>query len=135
MKEGWFMKPRRISALLLVICLLCALAACGDAPLAGRYVIADIVGDPDGLTFDDLDVLYKEIGDDITDYAYLDLDEGGGFTLVLFGEVEVLGTYSRQGAVLTLTAEGEAMTAEIAGDRITWEYEDGVRIVFAKVKD
>jgi len=127
------MKTRNILALLLAFCLICTLAACGGgSSLTGKYVIADITDDPDGLTFDDLDVLYKEIRDNIEDYVYMEFHDGKTFTLILFGEVEASGTYARKGKVLTLTTEGEAMTAEISGKKITWTYENGAKLVFEK---
>jgi len=109
-----------------------ALAACGGSSLTGQYVIVDITDDPDGLTFDDLDVLYKEIGDNIEDYVYMDFHDGKTFSLILFGEVEASGTYARKGKILTLTGEGETMTADISGKKIIWTYENGAKLVFEK---
>jgi len=126
------MKSRNILALLLALCLICTLAACGSSSLTGKYVIVDITDDPDGLTLDDLDVLYKEIGDNLEDYVYIEFLDGGKYMLVLFGEVEVSGSYTRKGKVLTLATEGEAMTADISGKKITWTYENGANLVFEK---
>jgi len=126
------MKSRNILALLLALCLICTLAACGGSSLTGKYVIVDITDDPDGLTLDDLDALYKEIEDNIENYVYMDFHDGKAFTLVLFGEVEASGSYTLKGKDLTLTTEGEAMTAEISGKKITWIYENGAKLVFEK---
>jgi len=127
------MKSRKIPALLLALCMIFALAACrGGSSLTGKYVLVDITDDPDGLTFDDLDVLYKEIGDNIEDYVYMDFHDSKTFTLVLFGETEASGTYAQKGKTLTLTTEGEAMTADITGKKITWTYENGAKLVFEK---
>jgi len=126
------MKSRNILALLLALCLICTLAACGGSSLTGKYVIVDILDDPDGLTLDDLGALYKEIEDNIEDYVYMEFHDGKTFTLVLFGEVEASGSYTWKGNVLTLATEGEAMTADISGKKIIWTYENGANLVFEK---
>ena len=68
----------------------------------------------------------------IEDYVYMDVHDGKTFTLVLFGEMEASGTYARKGKTLTLASEGETMTAEISGKKITWTYENGAKLVFEK---
>ena len=122
---------------LLIVCLLSALAACGmiskaGEPLTGNYVVVDITDDPDGISFAELESMYREIGLDIQDFVYFTFYEDGWFKLVLFGDTEAEGPYTRNGRTLTLGADAadEAMTAEISGKKITWAYEGGAKLVF-----
>ncbi|MCL1808526.1 MAG: hypothetical protein FWG42_02030 [Clostridiales bacterium] len=129
------MKTRNFLALLLVIGLFCALAACGgdkDAPLTGRYVVIDITDDPDGVAFTDLDAIYKGLGKNIEEYTYMEFWGDGKFTLVMFGEEEASGTYLLKGKTLTLSAGKEMLSADILGKKITWTYENGARLIFEK---
>ncbi|MCL1982721.1 MAG: hypothetical protein FWG53_06535 [Clostridiales bacterium] len=126
------MNTRKILRALLVVSLLFALAACGSSPLSGKYVIVDITDDPDGVTFADLDAMYKGVGESLEEYMYMEFLEGGRFTLVLFGEEAAAGTYARQGKTLTLTAQSETTAAAISGKKVTWTYETGAKLVFEK---
>ena len=127
------MKIRKILAAVLLICVLTpALAACGKT-LSGRYVIADLTDDPEGTTFAELDEMYKEEDQTITDYLYMEFQSGGGFTLVLFGEEEAKGTYAKSGKTLTLTSGGISADATVKGDKITYTYETGAKLIFQKV--
>jgi len=129
------MRNRIILAALLIICLLFMFAACSgekNTPLEGKYVIVDITDDPDGVTFADLDAMYKEIGQNLEDYIYLEFLAGSRFKLVMFGEEEKSGAYTQNGGALILTANGERTTAEIAGEKITWEYDNGAKLILEK---
>ena len=126
------MKTRNILTVLLAVSLVLALAACGSSSLSGKYVIADITDDPDGVTFADLDSMYKEAGENLEEYMYMEFMESNRFTLVMFGEAEAAGTYTRKGNTLTLTAGSETATAEISGKKVTWTYENGAKLIFEK---
>ncbi|MCL1809957.1 MAG: hypothetical protein FWG42_09380 [Clostridiales bacterium] len=127
------MKTCRILAILLAVCLLFTLAACGSSSaLSGKYVIVNITDDPDGVTFADLDAMYKEAGENLEDYMYVEFLENSRFALVMFGEVEATGTYARKGKTLTLTEGRETTTAEISGKKVTWTYENSTKLVFKK---
>ena len=129
------MKPRNIIAVLLAVSLLVTLAACGsEKPLAGKYVITGISDDPGGLTFADLEAMYKDMELEIADYLYFEFMDGGRFTMVMFGNQEAAGTFVRDGKVLTMTAGEWTTTADISGNKITWTYEDGAKLVFEKQK-
>ena len=138
------MKTRIVLGAFLALCFF-ATAVCGcetasetasetNEPLTGKYVIAEIADDPDGVTFADLDAMYKAMGVDIQDFLYIAFLEDGQYVLVLFGETEAAGAYVRDGSVLTLAA-GDAetqTTAEIAGNRIVWTYGNGAKLIFAQ---
>ena len=133
------MKFRTVFAAMLAVCLILTLAACknedkADEPLTGNYVIVDVTDDPDGITFAELDGMYREMELDIQDFVYFSFYEDEWFKLVMFGDTEAEGTYMREGKTLTLTAGGadEVMTAEISGNQITWTYENGAKLVFEK---
>ena len=126
------MKTRKVSAILLSVCLLFTLAACGSTPLSGKYVIVDIKDDPDGVTFADLDAVYKEADENIEDHMYIEFAPGNSFTFVMFGDAEKSGTYTRKNSTLTLIDGRETMTAEISGKKITLTYENGAKPVFEK---
>ena len=128
------MKIRNVLAVLLVSLLLLALAACNNSVLTGRYVIVDILDDPEGTTFAELDEKYKAADQKITDYYYIEFQDGGRFVIVLFGEEELQGAYTRSGNVLTLASGGESFDAAIKGKKITYDYETGAKIVFQKEK-
>ena len=125
------MKHRIIIASLLAACMLIALCACAAAPLSGRYVIVGVSNDPDGTTFAALDKMYKEMELNIADYLYFEFT-GNEYKLVLFGEKEAGGVFTRKGNTLTLADDGESTTATVSGGRITWTYENGARLVFRK---
>jgi len=131
-----FMKTRNVFAVLLVSALLLALAACGnDSQPSGKYLLAGVTGDPDGTTFAELDEMYKAKDERITDYWYMEFLSGGRFTLVLSGETEAGGTYTRDGNVLTLTAAGKSSDAVINGKKITYTYETGAKLIFRKAPE
>ena len=126
------MKNRNTIVATLIICLLFTLAACGSSSLAGKYVLSDVVDDPEGITYADLDGMYNDMDMSLSNNLYMELLEGGRFTLVLFGEIEAEGTYTRDGDTLTLNAFGTSTTATISGKKITWTYENGAKLVFEK---
>jgi len=142
------MKLNRILTVLLVAGLIFAFTSCGDknAPRAGenaasesishamegRYVIADITDDPDGTTFAELEAMYREMNLEIANYLYMEFLDGVEFKIVLFGQEETAGTYTRDGDILTLTAGGETTTAAVSGEKIIWTYENGAKLVFGK---
>ena len=119
---------------LLVMVSLFALAACGKSSLSGRYVILDILDDPDGTTFTELDEMYKAEDLILTDFVYMEFLSGGRFVIVLFGEEEAKGTYTRSRKVITFIAEGQTFDAAISGKKITYNYETGAKLVFKKAK-
>ena len=123
---------RIILATLLVLSFTLALAACGGSTLTGKYVITDLINDPEGVTFAEMDEMYKNMGLDIADYLYMELLDGERFKLVMFGEEEASGRYTAEGSTLTLTAEGGTTTADISGKTITWTYKDGAKLVLKK---
>jgi ABC-type oligopeptide transport system substrate-binding subunit len=130
------MKIRNILAVLLIISVFCALTACSsdkDTPLSGKYGVVDITDDPDGVTFAELDAMYKEIGVEIVDFTYIEFFEDNTYSLVVFGDEEASGTYAKDGNTLMLTTGGVTITAEISGDKITWTYETGAKLVFEKM--
>jgi len=129
------MKIRNIMAAMLAISLLFMLAACGGNnnaadSLVGKYAIADIKNDPDGTTLKELETMYKKDGLNLTDHLYLELFEGNGFVLVMFGETEMVGTYTLANGSLILTSGGDVQTASVSGNTITWEYENGAKLIF-----
>jgi len=126
------MKTRNILLVLLVVSILCTLAACSGSSLSGKYVIVDVVDDPEGITFEEMDGMYKDMGLSIKDYLYIEILDGDRFKLVMFGEEEAKGTYTRDGDTLTLTAEGGTSTAEVSGKKITWTYAGSAKLVFEK---
>ena len=126
------MKTRNILALLLTAALLFTLAACSDSSLSGKYVISDVIDNAEGITFAEMDDMYKNMGLDLSDYLYMEFLTGERFKLVMFGDEEISGRYKQEGNTLTITAEGGTMTAEISGKTITWTYEDGAKLVFTK---
>ena len=136
---------RRIAlAVLAAICLTAILAACGNKSndstnknsntkaLEGKYVIVDVVNDPDGATFADLDNIYKDAGHNFADYAYIEFFDGGKYEFVLFGELEAEGPYVIDNKTLTLPTNGDAIAAEISGSIITLDYANGATLVFEK---
>ena len=126
------MKIRSILALLLTAALLFTLAACSDSSLSGKYVISDVIDNAEGITFAEMDDMYKNMGLDLSDYLYMEFLTGERFKLVMFGDEEISGRYTQDGNTLTIAAEGGTMTAEISGKTITWTYEDGAKLVFTK---
>ena len=126
------MKNRNILAATLIVCLIFALAACGSSSLTGKYILSDVVDDPEGITYADLDGMYNDMDMSVSSNLYMELLEGGRFTLVLFGETEAEGMYSQDGDTLTLNAYGTSTTATISGKKITWTYENGAKLVFEK---
>ena len=102
------------------------------AAMAGRYVIVEITDDPDGVNYSDLDGMYKEQELDLKDYMYMEFSEDGEFTLVLFGEEEAKGTYTKKGKNVTITANGETINTVLDGQKITWTYETGAKLIFEK---
>ena len=142
------MRFYRTFAALLVVCLLLSLGACGSkSPLSGVYVIKDITDDPDGMTFAEMESMYKELKLDIQDFLRFEFTKEGLFTLTMFGDIEE-GSYTRSGNTLTLTFDGgvsgvaskgaaptspvTTSTAEISGNKITWTYGSGAKLVFEK---
>jgi len=129
------MKTRFIITILLIGSILCVLSACSggkDEPLSGIYVIADITDDPDGTTFEELSGIYKEMNLEIQDQFYFEFLDNARFSLILFGQEEVDGTFTQDGGVLELNAQGTTTTAEISGKKIIWTYEDGAKLIFEK---
>ena len=129
------MRTRRVSAVVLIIIMMFMLAACrhdNEKTLAGKYVIADITDDPDGVTFTEIDAMYKENGLNLEDFIYMEFSEDGQFTLIMFGEEEAYGAYTFKDNTLTLTAGGETLTADVSGEKVTWLYENGAKLVFEK---
>jgi len=126
------MKIRSFLTVILVAGMICALAACGGSPLSGKYVITDVIDDPEGVTFEYMNEMYKDMGLDLTDYLYFEFLSGNRFMLVMFGEEEAKGTYTQAGNTLTLTTEGRSTTAVISGKKITWTYDSGGKLVFTK---
>jgi len=131
------MKTRKILTALLAIGLLFTLAACSgnkdaaeNLPLSGKYVITDIKDDPDGTTFKELEAMYKEQDLNLTDHLYLEFSAGNSFVLVMFGETEAAGTYTLDNNTLTLTVGEGTQTATMSGSKITWEYENGAKLIF-----
>ena len=109
------------------------LAACSKQPtMDGKYVIVDITDDPDGVTFADLDAMYKEIEGNIEEYLYMEFLEDGKFVIVLFGEEEASGTYSLDGNTLSLTVGGDTTSIDVSGKQVTWTYENGAKLIFEK---
>jgi hypothetical protein len=109
------MNKRILLAILLTICLL-TLGACNggkdaEATMTGQYVIVDIAEDPDGMTFAELEAMYREMDQNIGDHSYFEFMDDGQFRLVLFGEEEAKGTYARDGGILTLTVGEELPSA------------------------
>ena len=134
-------KRRIILAALLAVCLTAELVACtsdkkvGDddtKTLDGKYVIVDVINDPDGATFDDLDGVYRDVGRSFADYAYLEFFESGKYEFVLFGETEADGAYAIDGKTLTLNANGDTIMAEITDSKISLDYWNGATLVFEK---
>ena len=123
-------KACKIFTVLLLSVLLLALAACGDSALLGKYIITNISDDPDGLTFADLDDMYKEEELIVQDNFYFEFSDNSRFTLVMFGKTEMTGQYEKNGNTLTLIVGEDTDTAEISGKTITWTYETGAKIVF-----
>ena len=126
------MRIHGIIALLLTASLVLALAACGGTGTAGKYVLVDVKDDPDGITFSEIEGMYRDMDMNVSSNLYLELLSGGRFTLVMFGEEEASGTYTREGGTLMLNALGTTMTAAISGRRITWTYESGANLIFEK---
>ncbi|MCL2798396.1 MAG: hypothetical protein FWD58_10165 [Firmicutes bacterium] len=138
------MKHRNILSIFCIAVLLCAavatLSACGggapaDTSLTGRYLIVDISDDPDGTTFNGLDAMYKAENERITDYIYFEFLSGERFTLVLFGEEEAGGTYTRDGNSLSFMVGAESFAAILDGDKLTYPYEAGAKLIFQKEKE
>ena len=127
------MKKRTILTLLLVISLLCILTACGSgSSLSGKYVIADVIDDPEGVTFEALEEIYDEMDLNVRDYLYMEFLNGGRFGMVMFDEEEATGTYTLDGSTLTLISDGGTTTADVSGKKITWTYLSGGKMVFEK---
>ena len=126
------MKTRKILTALLVVCLLFTLASCSSSSLTGKYVIVDITDDPEGVTFSDLNAMYKAVDENIEDYMFMEFSEGNRFKLILFGEEEASGVYTRNGNTLTFNGDGEMTTATISGKKIIWIYENGAKLIFEK---
>ena len=136
-------KRRVILTALIAVCLLAELAACsnndkaaetkaGTQDLEGKYVIVDVIDDPDGATFDDLDGMYKDADLDFADFAYIEFFDGGAYEFVLFGEPEAKGYYSLDGKTLTLTDGSNTISAEISGAKMSLDYGNGATLVFEK---
>ena len=131
------MKNRVILAALLAICLLFTLTACNkdekNEPLTGVYVIADITDDPDGVTLADPKEMYDSMNLNIEDYLYIEFMEEDTFILILFGNEEAFGTYTRSGNDLTLTDRNdEPLTMPLSGGKLTWVYDNGAKLILEK---
>jgi len=123
-------------ALLLCVSAFTLVACNSNASLSGRYVIVDVLYDPEGATFADLAKDYTDINKNITDYCYIEFNSGDRFELVMFGDKEAGGTYVRKGKTLTLTSGGKSSDAIINGKKITYTYdtgyETGAKLLFKK---
>ena len=129
------MKIRNVLTALTVFMMLglvLTLAACSSSSLSGRYVIVNILDDPEGTTFAEMKQDYDEINEKITDYFYIEFQKDGRFTLVLFGHEEAQGVYLLDGKTLTLTSGGESVQATLKGGKITYDYETGAKLIFKK---
>ena len=131
------MKTRILLALAVLTAVsLCMLAACkrdgNAAAMSGRYVIVEITDDPDGVNYAELDGMYKEMDLDLKDYMYMEFSDDGAFKLVLFGDEEAKGTYTRDGNIVTINANGETVNTILDGKKITWIYENGTKLIFEK---
>lgn len=126
-----FSLKKAISLVLALTCILC-LVACGGSDVAGTYKFKTL--EMDGLSFD-LDALMKTTGMDANSVKMeLVLDKDGKFELNVdaIGENgSQKGTYKVSGSTLTLTAEGEDLTATLKNGVITIE-DSGVKMTFAK---
>jgi hypothetical protein len=76
--------------------------------------------------------MYKEMELDIADYVYLEFSDGLQFTLVMFGDVDARGTYTRDKNNLTFTAGSETPSTTMSGNKITLVYDNGAKLVFEK---
>ncbi len=154
----------------LTLSVLLSLAACGGkSALSGVYVIKDITDDPDGMTYAEMETMYKEMNLNIQDFIRFEFTKDGSFTLLMFGDAES-GTYKKDGKTLTLTfndgkpgaasasasssastksalsasaafssaasasSPARTSTAAISGDKISWTYQSGAKLVFEKSK-
>jgi len=127
------MKTRNLLTVLLLCVCVFAFAACGSSSntsLTGRYVIVNILDDADGTTFAELDRMYKDKDEKITDYLYIEFLSGDRFTLVMFGDEEAKGTYIRDKNTLTFKSGVTQSYATIKGNKITYTYETGAKLVF-----
>jgi len=133
------MKTRNILTVLLLCVCIFALAACGnsdpdpDTSLMGRYVIVNILDDPEETTFAELEEMYTDKDENITDYCYIEFKSGDRFTLVMFGDEEAKGTYVRDENTLTFKkSDDSSSSATIEDNKITYTYETGAKLVFEK---
>jgi len=141
----------------LTLSVLLSLAACGGkSALSGVYAIKDITDDPDGMTYAEMETMYKEMNLNIQDFLRFEFTKDGSFTLLMFGDTES-GTYKKDGKTLTLTfddgkpgasstpaasssaaskpaSSARTSTAAISGDKISWTYQSGAKLVFEKSK-
>ena len=124
------MKKTRIIATVLVVIFLFTLTACGSKSLSGKYVVTDISGETDGMSFSDIQGMAEMLGMDLSEMIALEFKDGGTFTMTMYGE-SIEGTYTRKGNNLTLTVEDEPAEATIKGNTIIMESE-GVKMEFTK---
>ena len=127
----------RILLMIFLIVSLFILAACSrddntPAEMSGKYVIVEITDDPDEANYADLAEIYREMDLNLEDYMYMEFSDDGEFILILFGEEEVKGTYTRDGKNLTIKANGETVNTILDGKKIVWTYESGANLVFEK---
>ena len=130
-------KLTKATTLVLVLCLVLSLAACGGgsssggraSSMEGKYVIsAMMIGDEDYLEM--MRELAEMMGEEelnLEDFMYFEFSGTDAVTLGSDGDTET-GTYKLDGNTLTITVDGEAQTATVSGNSFTLEYdEDGMQ--------
>ena len=130
-------KLTKATTLVLVLCLVLSLAACGggsssggrSSSMEGKYVIsAMMIGDEDYLEM--MRELAEMMGEEelnLEDFMYFEFSGTDAVTLGSDGDTET-GTYKLDGNTLTITIDGEAQTATVNGNSFTLEYdEDGMQ--------
>jgi len=127
------MKRRKLSAFIMMIIFLLLLSACSSSFLQGRFALTEVKDDPNGITFEEMEMMYKSQGLNPQHYLYMEFTDKGRFALVLFGDEAATGRYTQENNRLTLTSEGGITIAEISGQTITWTNSEGTKFIFRKI--
>lgn len=126
------MKRRNLITILMMFAVVLVLTACSSDLLVGKYVLVNVLDDPEGTTFTELEQMYKVENQKITDHFYMEFESNGKFVLVIAGDEDARGIYLVSDKTLTLTSGGVSVQATFKDGKITYNYETGAKLVFQK---
>lgn len=118
---------KKIVSVLLSLVLIVALAACGGASLAGKYILVSMENNGE-------DQMPRLTAAGVSpDEIYIAFQGGNAVKIALMigSVVETEGTYKVSGNTVTFTIDGDAVDATLDGDRLTVS-QGGAKMVFEK---